>query len=573
MARLHRPFGLLVVFGLGYLSCFMYLNSAAEEDAAIVAGLQDAETKIHAQPTCPPDPSPTTPEGPANASQPPACHCAEEAEDEVAAYGRRLAARATECEDDIAKQRMGIPMICPVLARCATHWIVRHDAPGWGQQPQALLDYGYDAMDFPVADAVSKDWLFLAAFLPQDTIALPAKRGMPRNLVFLAPPILHRLKAFFQTPTLLDVQFALRIDELLTYATPIGLLDLVGRLLAMAKTTYLLLPCTGLSDLTDAAVVARAVEHVLALGRQRTFGVKELEVDVEQSAVFRYRTCTRPLLRVTVRALKRRVRKKWCFYPFEGTTYTLQYTKEFGARLILDPGSGAPTELPYPSPSVGVAEVIGWGLLRDQREVMTWDMLRHPNAGPPGVHNWAVAAGGRVVRRAPLGGDEAAGRPVGIQYVDFLRMEMCTFGPIEQGIKFRQVLGDTPKGKQLLFLSRTKNFQFFNGTMYTAAGSSWKVREQSTPDIGDCQACSACLAYPFPVVDPTGTQKAAPKECEQCYGCQYDRFLGKGMPLSRIFVGCTDVEGVMENSAKPPELCDDTQRGHLPRPSEASTAR
>lgn len=44
-----------------------------------------------------------------------------------------------------------------------------------------------------------------------------------------APPILHRLKAFFQTPTLLDVQFALRIDELLTYATPIGLLDLVGR--------------------------------------------------------------------------------------------------------------------------------------------------------------------------------------------------------------------------------------------------------------------------------------------------------------------------------------------------------
>eukprot|EP00668_Euglena_longa_P001260 GGOE01001490.1.p1 GENE.GGOE01001490.1~~GGOE01001490.1.p1 ORF type:complete len:570 (-),score=185.07 GGOE01001490.1:186-1895(-) len=564
MARLLRHFGLLVVFGLGYLSCFMFLHSSAEEDPSALSPGVEAVKAIDV-PLCPPEPTPPSEAHP-NVSQ--VCTC-EEAEDEMLAYNRMLEAEAAECIDDIAKQRMGIPMICPVLARCAVQWIVRHDAPHWGpQRAQSLLDYGYDAMEYGVAEAVSKDWLFLAAFLPQDTIALPTKRGMPRNLVFLAPPILHRLKAFFQTPTLLDFQFALRVDELLTYATPISILDLIGRILAMAKTSYLVLPCTGISDMTDATVVAKAVEHVLALGRQRTFGVKELEVEVERVTVFRYRTCTRPLLRVTVKSLKRRVRKKWCFYPFEGATYTLQYRKGEAAQLVVETAKGAPTEIPHRSPSVGVAEVIGWGMLRDQREVMTWDMLQHPNAGQPSVHNWVVAAGGRVGQREPLGGDEAVGRPMGIQYVDFLRLEMCTFGPIEQGIKFRQVVGDTPQGRQLVFLSRTKNFQFINGTMYSASGGGWKVREQSMPDVGDCRVCTACLAHPFPVVEPSADKATVPKECEQCYACQYDRFLGHGMPLSRIFVGCTDVEGVMENSAKPPELCDDTQHGHLRRPSE-----
>ena len=96
-----------------------------------------------------------------------------------------------------------------------------------------MFDYGYDAMDYPPADKMSKQWFYLAAFLPQDTIALPTKRHMPRNLLFLAPPILHRLKALFQSPDLFDYQFAFRVDELLTYATPIGIFDLVGRIVSL----------------------------------------------------------------------------------------------------------------------------------------------------------------------------------------------------------------------------------------------------------------------------------------------------------------------------------------------------
>ena len=60
-----------------------------------------------------------------------------------------------------------------------------------------------------------------------------------------------------------------------------------------------------------------------------------------------------------------------------------------------------------------------------------------------------------------------------------------------------------------------------------------------------------------------------PPQCESCYACQKRRILGKGTPLLKVFVGCTDVEGVQENSVDPPELCDDTQRRPIPRPSEA----
>lgn len=61
------------------------------------------------------------------------------------------------------------------------------------------------------------------------------------------------------------------------------------------------------------------------------------------------------------------------------------------------------------------------------------------NYGSPSLHNWVVGAGARLVPRGPLGPTEDVKAPTGIQYIDFLRMQMCTFGPIEQGIKFRQV--------------------------------------------------------------------------------------------------------------------------------------
>ena len=115
-------------------------------------------------------------------------------------------------------------------------------------------------------------------------------------------------------------------------------------------------------------------------------------------------------------------------------------------------------------------------------------------------------------------------------------------------------------------MSRTKNYKFAKGQIFSAQGSgTWKVRDASTPDVGECEACKECLAFPYAMGAPLGKAQGP---CDKCWECQYMRFIGHGMPLARTFVGCTDVEGVMENSVKPWHLCDDTQKGHIPRPSE-----
>ena len=78
---------------------------------------------------------------------------------------------------------------------------------------------------------------------------------------------------------------------------------LTGSPCTQAKTTFMVLPCTGISDMTDQEVVHKAVQHVLAQGAQRDFGVQALEVDVTSMAVYTYRTCTKEVLKVHVPAL------------------------------------------------------------------------------------------------------------------------------------------------------------------------------------------------------------------------------------------------------------------------------
>ena len=162
-------------------------------------------------------------------------------------------------------------------------------------------------------------------------------------------------------------------------------------------------------------------------------------------------------LQVTVRRLHRRVRKKWCFYPHNGTRYDLHYIQGSPPSLTRTGSQGSEATAVRAKPVVGVAEVLGWGLLRDQREVLTWDMLRFPNFGNASVDSWVVTQGGRMQPMDPLEPDHSHS-PVGHHYVDYLRIGMCTFGPIEQGVKFREIYTDSP---QVCLCHRGFCFAFF----------------------------------------------------------------------------------------------------------------
>ena len=123
MARLQSNFRMLVLFALGYLSCFVYLNSESDEMAVVPDVNVDVASETIAAESCPDSPPPAA--ALANATE--SCECHERDPEQQAEQAReRLRQRAEECVDDIVKQRMGIPMISPVLARCAMKIVTRH---------------------------------------------------------------------------------------------------------------------------------------------------------------------------------------------------------------------------------------------------------------------------------------------------------------------------------------------------------------------------------------------------------------------------------------------------------------
>ena len=93
---------------------------------------------------------------------------------------------------------------------------------------------------------VADDWLMLTSLLPDDSLQLPARRVLPDKQLLLAEPSLHRLRALFVTNSLFDVQLALRVDDMLSFAAVPDLSLLLGNILAMGRVTYVMLPCTGL---------------------------------------------------------------------------------------------------------------------------------------------------------------------------------------------------------------------------------------------------------------------------------------------------------------------------------------
>ena len=89
------------------------------------------------------------------------------------------------------------------------------------------------------------------------------------------------------------------------------------------------------------------------------------------------------------------------------------------------------------NPSINMADVIGWGLTRETREVMYWDMVRQPSCPDPAIQNWLLVGGGRVVR-IDANQQPQFVFPEGPHYLEFLRLSVC----VGQGVKWKQVFAE-----------------------------------------------------------------------------------------------------------------------------------
>lgn len=96
------------------------------------------------------------------------------------------------------------------------------------------------------------------------------------------------------------------------------------------------------------------------------------------------------------------------------------------------------------------------------------------------------------------------------------------------------------------------------------------------PEAKECPPCAACARHPFRTLKLVfHTANTTPlAACAECYECQWRRLVDQpGVPQLKVYVGCTDVEGVAENSVEDPNYCYDTQERPLPRPSTPPAVR
>eukprot|EP01012_Entosiphon_sulcatum_P014377 TRINITY_DN19410_c0_g1_i1.p1 TRINITY_DN19410_c0_g1~~TRINITY_DN19410_c0_g1_i1.p1 ORF type:complete len:574 (-),score=84.93 TRINITY_DN19410_c0_g1_i1:4-1725(-) len=481
---------------------------------------------------------------------------------EMRAHREALLERAVPCVDDIAKKRMGIPMMSNVLSRCALLWIGQHaEAQLHPKMPQLLFDYAYDAMDYPFAAAPFRNWLLLSAFLPQDSIALPFKKGSGRNHILLGTPIIHRLESLFATSLWFDVQLALRLDEVATYATPILLQNLIAKILAMGRVTFLVMPCSGNPEMTDVDLIYQAANSVRAKG---PLGIHHLEVEVESVAVFKYQTCVKELLRITTRRVERSGRAKWCYYPSEHFA-RFNISGRRGIKVTdLATGKQVTTWHPSRLPYIDLANLFGWSVVRDTRERILADVLRQPPCPHIQLHNLVLLGSGRYdCRPTPLNlrhSSESFVNPTGLHYVAFMQMSTCT----GDGLKWKEVYDD----RRLVHLTVTRDMRYADGYFWRRdGGSGWRhantlgVQSSLFVDGRNTPICTVCTECMMQFRSP----EQSPAVCGNCSDCL--DIAKNGMYLAKSFVGCNDVEAVNENGSPRPELCWDTQLGPIARPS------
>eukprot|EP00667_Euglena_gracilis_P005719 EG_transcript_5760 len=488
-------------------------------------------------------------------------------EQRLARYLRALPQRAVSCAGWLPVNHSLPPPAA--LAHCAARWLAAHPAHLLNTtQPRSVFDFGFDGLPHPLAAAVPDSWVFFTAWLPPSGPPPPPRLPLPQKQVLLAPPTAIRLAALVVSNSLFDVSLLLRLEELQYTIQAVDLPLLLGSLLGMARTAFVLLPCSAQGDVLPDSFIRNATRRAVEVTTD--LGVHVLDVRVAEVVVLRHLTCTRALLQVTVQKVHRAVRLKWCFYP-AGTKYDLVYRVDEWPQLVhrylmqwTRAGGDKVKTIRKWRPSMNLADVLGWGVTAAHREAILWDMLRHPSCPDPAVQNWLMTEGGEVERIDANQQAIKGKHPEGSSYVEFLRLQTCLSrrGPWKQVDRKEGLLHESADGEHRFVVSK-----FFRKNNRTPG--KWDDFAPVDEDpYAACPPCGACVRHAFPVFKMWrhGNETRPPAACHACYACQRARLLGAGYPTTGFEV-CTDVEGVGAEGPDRPEFCDAAVGQPLPRPS------
>mmetsp|Transcript_99530 Transcript_99530/g.171322 ORF Transcript_99530/g.171322 Transcript_99530/m.171322 type:complete len:607 (-) Transcript_99530:247-2067(-) len=586
------------VYLLGFWCCFLFQPGQKlqrEDDPEEIAMLRAAQVAA-AMAQCPPPPAK---KDKVLASKVPAqCSCETPgnssrgmlskgaANGGLAQYRKELTKRATKCTDPHSGDRAKGTKVPPssVIAACALQWIARNvEAELDPTRPQILFDYAYNGMQYDLPTLTDKQWVYLTSLLPEDSLPLPERRVLADNQLLLGSPSEYRVQSLFTTNSLFDVQFALRMGDIIAATQPLEVHRLLAGMLGMGRVTYLILSCDSHeSGMTDSEFVKKAVQQ--RLSNVGEMGLHQLDVKVEVASVFRFGGCTKELLRVSPQKIHRGVRLKWCYYPL-GTKYDLIYRRgdmvQLVHRYILQwtrfGGDKVKTIRKW-HPSINMGDILGWGLPRQQREVLLWDMLTQPSCPDPAIQNWLLSNRGRVVRIDPNQQSWKNKHPVARQYVEFLRLFLC----VSRGEGWRQRFDGAVtsacmscSGGNLIHVSKDREYKFFETALHkkTKDGSYHPVPlgdAVANNEYPECPACNQCVMHTWRSLKLFwhNNKSLPPPACTECYDCQRQKELGKGVSLQVGDIhGCTDVEGVEDDSVERTEFCYDNQMKPVPRPS------
>eukprot|EP01012_Entosiphon_sulcatum_P052717 TRINITY_DN7245_c0_g1_i1.p1 TRINITY_DN7245_c0_g1~~TRINITY_DN7245_c0_g1_i1.p1 ORF type:complete len:420 (+),score=48.37 TRINITY_DN7245_c0_g1_i1:413-1672(+) len=397
-------------------------------------------------------------------------------------------------------------------------------------------------------------------------MSVPSRLKVPLHQVVLAPVSRFRTTGLFATNSLFDFVVALRPDQLLAAVAPIDASVLYGHLLSMGRTSFFLTQC----DWGDPVQFLKNAADVV-MKRAVSLGVFFIDFTTDILAEFSVpgNACVRKLVRASATKIHRGVRLKWCYYPY-GVKYDLIYRRGEWVQLV-HRNVQQWTRASYDKvktirkwkPSINMADINGWGLTLEQREVYLWDMLWQGSCPDAAIQNWLLTEGGRVLRIDENQQMVKGKHPQGRFYVEFLRLMMCV-GDYQGGWKQR----DAKEG--LLFESPDGERRFVVSKMFTRNHSSDRWNDATYPEeaFPECPMCRACLRHDYRVMKMFRHNNISrpPPACHECYECQRSNKLGSGVPTTGAR-GCTDVEAVGDDYAAREDYCDTSQVFPLPRPS------
>uniref|UniRef100_A0A7S1J2D2 Uncharacterized protein n=1 Tax=Eutreptiella gymnastica TaxID=73025 RepID=A0A7S1J2D2_9EUGL len=188
-------------------------------------------------------------------------------------------------------------------------------------------------------------------------------------------------------------QLLLRLEALMA-ATGLTVPEIVGSMVPMAHTTLLILPCATDEDEEG------AIHEALKASQGNKVGLQSLGYTLERIKAFVSGGCERHLWKISVVNMSKGVKHKWCDFSHPWR-HKFNFILRRG-RIGLSPEEGVNKgKIRWPSswsPSINSDTLIAWGVHPLQKELLLWDIYNYASLSDPGITNWILGAGGRILR-------------------------------------------------------------------------------------------------------------------------------------------------------------------------------